>query len=225
MQSNTQQHANRYTKITLDIDALDTQIKQYEQLLIKNEGGVLHEQVDILPFFKRSAPLLSCLIPSWNSWATGPYLYRFELPLYGQMRPDLTVLNGDTIYFIEFEDALPSSIFSGKKLERDFADRYNHGFSQITDWFWRVEYMNPTDKNAWFGQFQNLKLKGILVIGRDRFIQDSNELARLQWRSNRVLVDSKAIEVVTYDTLLTSFKGYQAGILDAAAMRSQVQKT
>src|SRR5579883_1583789 len=63
----------------------------------------------------------------------------FEYPLFGDFACDLVVGDsaGRAFCFVEFEDAGPQSLFvrRGKKATREWSPRFDHGYSQINDWF------------------------------------------------------------------------------------------
>lgn len=125
---------------------------------------------------------------------------KFEFEL-GNFRADAVI--GDSVEhrfcFIEFEDALKTSIFTKSKRSYDtWSKRFEGGFSQLIDWFEHLNYMehNPLLKDT-FGS-QTIEIEGILVIGRDAFLDDQNR-CRLRWRQNHVLIDSHKIACLTFD--------------------------
>ncbi|NTW19795.1 MAG: DUF4263 domain-containing protein, partial [Nostocales cyanobacterium W4_Combined_metabat2_030] len=108
----------------------------------------------------------------------------------------------NTYCFIEFEDATKNSIFVNKKgkTTSEWSARFEHGFSQIIDWFWKIDdYKNTSLARSIFGS-ENIEFYGILVIGRDAFISPIDK-ARLNWRLNKVLVDSRKVICITFDQL------------------------
>jgi hypothetical protein len=105
--------------------------------------------------------------------------------------------------FVEFEDAGPGSLFKrqGKKATRDWSSRFDHGFSQIIDWFGKLRDVEKTDEfEARFGA-RTIDAAVTLIVGRNRYFEPG-ERRRLDWRRRSVIVDSKRIECVTYDDLL-----------------------
>ena len=78
--------------------------------------------------------------------------------------------------------------------------RFEHGFSQIIDWFWKIDDVKNTSQfRSIFGS-ENIEYQGILVIGRDEFLSEL-EKARLKWYLNRVVVDSRKVICKTFDQL------------------------
>ena len=104
--------------------------------------------------------------------------------------------------FVEFEDATATSIF--KKSARttpDWLCRFEHGFSQIIDWILWLD--NQRGTAAYMSRFglSPIQFVALLVIGRDRFLEDAPLGERLTWRSEQVVVASRKVHCVTYDRL------------------------
>src|SRR5262249_12745686 len=105
--------------------------------------------------------------------------------------------------FVEFEDAKRGSVFKKKagKATPDWGDRFEHGYSQIVDWFYKLEGMRPTpDYEARFGS-RDFRRQGLLVIGRKAHL-GLHERGRLAWRSDGMLLHGARIDCVTFDRLL-----------------------
>jgi hypothetical protein len=71
--------------------------------------------------------------------------------------------------FVEFEDARKDSVFKkqGAKATREWGARFDHGYSQIIDWFHKLDGRSPgIDLLARFGLYE-IQYEAILVIGRD----------------------------------------------------------
>ncbi len=104
---------------------------------------------------------------------------------------------------MEFEDARPNSLFvkQGEKATRAWSPRLESGYSQIIDWFYKVDVMTDTpDMEARFGK-RSIRCTGVLIIGRDQYLS-AGERLRLEWRREHVVVNSKHIVCVTYDQLV-----------------------
>jgi hypothetical protein len=93
--------------------------------------------------------------------------------------------------FVEFEDAAATSIF--KKSARatlDWSQRFEHGFSQIIDWIlWLDNQRGTAAYTSRFG-VSPIQFVALLVIGRDRFLEEAPLRERLTWRSEQVVVAS-----------------------------------
>jgi hypothetical protein len=142
----------------------------------------------------------------------------FEYPLFGDFTCDLVV--GDfvqnTYCFMEFEDASPTSLFiqRGKRATREWSPRFEHGYSQIIDWFYKLDDMRRSDDLlARFGS-RSITFSGVLVIGRNQYLKPG-ERERLAWRKANVVVASRSIECVTFDELVEKLEARLATFLDA----------
>ena len=184
----------------LDIKKCLVELEEFEKLLLNNKE--LKESKDILPFFKQRLHL-SAFIGFYV-----PQIIRFnqikhEFTFFGDFRADLAVGDSvnNTYCFIEFEDATEDSIFVEKgRSTSDWSPRFEHGFSQIIDWFWKIDdFKNTSLARSIFGS-ENIEFYGILVIGRDDFLSEIDK-TRLKWRLNKVLVDSRKVICITFDQL------------------------
>ena len=161
----------------------------------------------LLPLFKRCPNMVSLL---------GYYAFgiaevdqiAFELSVSGDFACDIVV--GDSrskaYCLIEMEDAGANSIFrrNGNKATREWSPRFEHGFSQMVDWFYRLGDMRQT--NAFESLFgRQARFEGMLLIGR-RNLLEHEEAERLLWRVDKVLVDSNKVHCVTFDELLKNME-------------------
>jgi hypothetical protein len=164
----------------------------------------LEERKQVLPFFcERSQLSLFCGILGRN--LANADLVAWEYDLFGDFACDLVV--GDSVKrafcFIEFEDAGPNSIFErrGKRALRDWSSRFEHGYSQVIDWFYKLDTMTDhPDCEVRFGK-RSIDYEGVLVLGRDHDL-GPGEAMRLQWRRRHVIVHSRGIRCLTFDELL-----------------------
>jgi hypothetical protein len=103
--------------------------------------------------------------------------------------------------FVEFENAAPNSIFSQKKKgSPDCSPRFEHGFSQLLDWFYKIDTnRHAPDFEQRFGS-RVVKIGGILVVGR-REVLGPQEQDRLQWRQQHVAINGLQISCMTFDDL------------------------
>ena len=108
--------------------------------------------------------------------------------------------------FVEFEDARPNSIFKKSKPTPEWSPRFEHGFSQIVDWFYTLSDISQTKLFRDFFGTDLADYCGLLVIGRDAFLTDAMQ-ARLRWRSQNTLIGGRPISIITFDQLLRNFRG------------------
>lgn len=127
-----------------------------------------------------------------------------EYDIFGDFTCDLALGNSQSGNFllVEFEDAKKRSLFVKKKNKAtsEWSSRLEHGYSQVIDWFWKLDDMKTsiayTDR---FGT-RRANIHGLVVVGRDQVLSD-NEKDRLLWRQKNTTVDSKQISIITFDQL------------------------
>lgn len=190
-----------FLKFNFDILICQKEMAEFKNLL--DSKPVLSERNDILPFFTKHRHLSAFLASYFTNIVKFDRL-AFEYQLFGDFACDLVVGDSDKgrYCFIEFENATDKSVFEKKaaKVTPEWGTRFEHGFSQIVDWFWKLDDMkNTTDLQSRFGR--NLdQYFGMLVVGRNTHLE-YREVARKQWRLNKVLIDSKDVFCVTFDEL------------------------
>jgi hypothetical protein len=148
---------------------------------------------------------LRALVGRYNQALASPNRLAWQYPIFGDFRADFAI--GDwarkAYTFVEFEDARPNSLFvkQGDKATRAWSSRFDGGYSQIIDWFYKLHVMTDTpDMEARLGK-RSIRYTGVLIIGRDQHFQ-AGERLRLDWRQEHVVVNSKHVVCVTYDQLL-----------------------
>jgi hypothetical protein len=195
-----------------ELDALGT--------LLHPKHKELKERQHILPFFRKHKNV-AALIGIYAPRIVEIDRLNIEYSLYGDFRADLII--GDwqrkNYCMVEFEDATKDSVFKAtNRTTTEWSDRFNHGFGQLVDWLWKVDdFRNTGQGRSIFGN-DTFSFMGVLVIGRDAFLT-TEEAARLEWRMNKVNVDSNKIVCVTFDQLasdlrdkLTIYKSMEAAI-------------
>jgi len=168
-------------------------------------GGSLDLREAVFRDFFRARRNASVLIGHYNPGIQWVDRLAHEYPLFGDFRCDLAI--GDSVTractFVELEDAGPRSLFvkHGNKATREWSPRFDHGYSQVIDWFHKLQDMtNTAAMEARFGK-RAIDYSGVLVVGRNRHM-DVGEHERMLWRRKHVIVNSKRIVCVTYDQLL-----------------------
>ncbi len=206
-----------FQPIKFSAQACEKELEAFKALLDSKHD--LSERGDILPFFK-SHLHLSAFLGSYNPKLINYDLVAHEFNLFGDFACDLVV--GDSkkkaFAFIEFEDGNSSSLFQtiGAKATPEWARRFEHGVSQLVDWFWKLDDQKQTVAfRSRFGE-NLLQCSGMLAIGR-REAMDVREAHRLVWRAEKVIIDSFKVSCVTFDDVyddlhfkLESFKALAA---------------
>src|SRR5262249_1303035 len=131
-------------------------------------------------------------------------LVAHEYNLFGDFACDLAVGDSKTkVYgFIEFEDAAKKSLFVSKPGKSSLEDspRFEHGFSQVVDWFYKLDDFAKTDEfEDRFGR-RSVEYFGLLVLGKDETISPK-EQKRLKWRENKVIINNNKVRCMTFDQL------------------------
>ena len=197
-----------FKEISIDWNSVEKELLAFENLLTEHDN--LEESSQILPFFEKS-PNLSALIGKIYF----PDLIEinrisYEYDLFGDFKADLVIgdFQNESYAFIEFEDGKFNSIFKKKKgkYQKEWSNRFEHGYSQIIDWFWKLDDLRQTvafeDK---FG-VRDIDFEGILIIGRNSSLNNILDKRRFKWRRTHTIIQSKKIHCVTYDELLEDLK-------------------
>ncbi len=197
-----------FLNINVDRTSVEIELLNFENLLTTYKE--LEESSHILPFFKQS-PNLSALIGKiYFPELININRISYEFDIFGDFKADLVI--GDTLNesfaFIEFEDGKGNSIFNKKrgKYQKEWSNRFEHGYSQIIDWFWKLEDTKFSNSfEAKFG-FRDIDFGGILIIGRNHSLIDIIDKKRFKWRRSHTIINSRKIHCVTYDELLEDLK-------------------
>lgn len=213
-----------FGRLEWDPSECQRELAKFRRLL--GSVNALRERDEILPFFQKNLHL-SAFIGIKTTEIDHYDLVAFEYDLFGDFSCDLVV--GDSrrkaYCFIEFEDASPNSIFSKKttKSSPEWASRFEHGFSQIVDWFYKLADMEKTDEfEAKFGK-RTIDYIGLLVVGRTESL-GPREASRFRWRQEKTLVNSNKIHCVTFDQLYENLKVRLEEIMRVAGLVSSRKK-
>ncbi len=195
-----------FADIVFDPAKCQRELKALGKLLASSKN--LSERDDLLPFFKKRRQL-SAFLGTFTPDIGPATQLAFEFPFLGDFAADIVLGNRDQGEYcvVELEDGRPDSIFAraGKKATREWSRRFDHGFSQLVDWFYSLDDLKKTSRFARdFGE-GHIKFFGLLLIGRNVGLSPSDR-ARLKWRSEKVLVDSHPIGCLTFDDLLLTLQ-------------------
>ncbi len=191
--------------VSFDYTLCRQQVEEFRSWLVEKDE--LSERDDVLPFFRerRHMAVLFGMSHKRIRWADR---FATEFDIFGDFASDLVVGEWDrgAYCLVEFEDATRNSIFKkqGKKATREWGRRFDHGYSQIIDWIRKLDGRSPsTDLHDRFGQYE-ISYEAVLVIGRDSHMDDG-EKQRLNWRSDKVSVNTRKVFCLTFDELLSQF--------------------
>jgi Domain of unknown function (DUF4263) len=188
-------------EIVFDPTQCRREIAAFQKLL--QSKAQLEEREDIQKFFKKRKQLSAFI----GTYATNIGLadrLAYEFPLVGDFAADIMLGNKAKGIFcaIEFEDGKPDSIFTTvpKKATTEWSRRFEHGFSQLVDWFYSLDDFKKTERFAKDFGHGHVTFLGLLILGRSAGVSASDR-NRLKWRTEKVRVDSHTIECLTLDDL------------------------
>ncbi len=189
----------KYVNVAFNFKKCKKEVNELGQLL---KTAQLSEKNDILPFFKTRNHLCAFMGTFAPDIGPAPIIAR-EFSFLGDFTADLFVGNRENRQYlaIEFEDGRDNSIF--RRVERsntDWSPRFEHGYSQLIDWFATLDDYKKTDKfHKDFGTGY-IAFSGLLIAGRNSGVSDDDR-PRLAWRADKVRVDSHVINCITFDDL------------------------
>jgi hypothetical protein len=197
-----------FEPITLDYGVLSKELNELKALL--NSQTSLKERAEIAPFFK-GRKHLSAALGLTNSGVLLPDRIATELDLFGDFACDVASGDSETNAYtlIEFEDAQQYSVLTkletGKTMKR-WAPRFEHGFSQLVDWAWRLttEGTSSAAYGRIFGQ-NSATIHLLLIGGRDADLTE-DDLDRLSWRANNMSLGSFRMSCLTFDGVLNTIR-------------------
>jgi hypothetical protein len=163
----------------------------------------LKERDEVLPFFKERRHL-SAFLGVYNYHTIKYDRVAHEYPLFGDFTCDLVA--GDWqrrgYVFVEFENGAPDSIFVKKRSKNtpEWSPRFEHGFSQIVDWFYKLDTQRQSaDFEERFGD-RVVRVSGLLIVGR-REDFGPRERDRLKWRQQHIDINGNKVHCLTFDDL------------------------
>lgn len=168
-----------------------------------------HKEIDetiLLKFFKDRPNLI--LLLGKLVLGSASY-YKDEFNIFNEFYADFAICNTEkNMYvFVEFEEAKKNSIFKQVGKTRgitrfEWSDKFEHGYSQVIDWFFRLDDFAETNKFQEHFGVNEISYTGYLVIGRQKIsIPNFGYQDRLDWRTKKVIVNGKSIICMTYDEL------------------------
>jgi len=133
----------------------------------------------------------------------------FQFPFFGDYTADAVVGSKALGEFcvVEFEDGAADSIFKRqpKRGNPEWSSRFEHGFSQLVDWFYHLDDFRGTEGFAKAFGYGRVRFAGLLVIGRQAGLDEARR-NRLRWRSEKVLSDSHSVTCTTFDELAETLR-------------------
>lgn len=191
----------KFDAVSFDAGQCKLELDEFGELLAP--GNALLEREHLKPFFEK-ARQLSAFVGTYVSDIGPANLLAYEFEIAGDFLADLIVGNRETQTFcmVEFEGAASQSIFAPtKRSTTEWSRRFEHGFSQLVDWFYALDNLKGAgDIFAKSFGYGHASFHGLLAIGRSAELSE-HDRNRLRWRGERVVVNSHPINCVTYDEL------------------------
>ena len=163
----------------------------------------LVERDEIQPFFE-SHPHLAAFLGSYDLDVGPANRLAFKYDILGDFEADLVLGNYEQRKYclVEFEDCNDKSLFvkSGQKATKEWGKRFEHGFSQLVDWFYALDDTRGTLRFAQDFGYGYVRFSGMLIIGQSAGL-DESERNRLAWRTEKVVVNSNPVYCLTFDDL------------------------
>ncbi len=177
--------------------------------LLLNTHHELEEKRDVQPFFKRHEELIPLLAELGRVSRSNVDEYEFEFDLWQDLVCDIGIgdSKSNTYCLIELEAAKRNSIFKNKpKNYPKYSDRLECGYSQIIDWFFKIDEMKNTSsiRRRFAGDYP--RVNAVLIIGRSHVLDTDLERNRFNWRRDNTLIGAKNVNCLTYDELLEYFE-------------------
>jgi hypothetical protein len=208
--------------INFDPAQFETELEAFAELLKSKKD--LSETGELQPFFERSSHLAAYMGTIFTELGPATEL-AYQYPFFGDFRADLILGNKSAKKFcvVELEDGRQDSIFKKqpKRGNPEWSSRFEHGFSQLTDWFYNLDDFKGTKGFARTFGTGHVKFFGLLVIGRSASLDEARR-NRLDWRTEKVLIDSHPITCLTFDDLHDSLRN--RFILYRAAAKLETKK-
>jgi hypothetical protein len=179
----------------------EQELKDFEALLTSKAD--LSETSDIQPFFKKSKHLTAYMGTFALNIAVATELC-FEYEFFGDFRADVLLgsKNEKEFCVVEFEDGEQDTVFKKqpKRKNPEWSARFEHAFSQLTDWFYNLhDFKNTAGFANTFGT-GHISFTGLIIMGRSAGLDDAKR-NRMKWRTERVSIDSHKISCLTFDDL------------------------
>jgi hypothetical protein len=200
--------AKDFTEVTFNHIQFKKELNKFRDLL--NSKNTLGER-EMQELFEASLHLTAYIGTTLGNIGVAKLVaYQFEI--MGDYRADFVFGNREKQFcLVELENGDADSVLErvDKKSTKEWSKRFEHGFSQIVDWFCHLDDFKKTDRfHRNFG-YGHIDFIGVLLIGRNKGL-DADDIRRLRWRTHNVIVDSHPVVCMTYDELYKELnEGYE----------------
>jgi hypothetical protein len=195
-----------FEPIALNRIQLQAELDDFEVFLTCTKS--LKERKHIAPFFKQKKHPVAALGLT-NSGIAMPDRVSTELSLFGDFTCDAA--SGDSVskafLLIEFEDATERSVLgsAGPGKVKPWSPRFEHGFSQLVDWAWRLSESHESQAFRRIFEMNDPSIHLLLIAGRDADLNDDDQ-ARIRWRANSMTIGAYRMSCLTFDGALNALR-------------------
>ncbi len=186
--------------IILDKSAISTELNAFKAILAASD--IIGESALLKHF--RANRQLSASFGSFVPKIRRDRLLAYEYDVAGVFAADIVVGDKERGHYcmIEFEAANPYAMF--KNIARktpEWGAPFLHAFGQVIDWNTRLDDLKQT--SAFRDEFghKEISFTYLIVAGRSANLGDK-EQRRLQWFSDKVVLNSQHVTCMTYDEMV-----------------------
>lgn len=164
-----------FKTIVYDAAKVRKELGEFDKLLRSRLS--LSERQDLMPFFRKRERLSAFMGTYAFDIGPGTHL-AYEFPFLGDFAADIIVGNRDQGEYlvIELEDGTPTSVFTkvkGKQT-KEWSRRFDHGYSQLIDWFSCLDDYRKTHKFIDAFGHGYVTFYGLLIVGRNAGMTDGD---------------------------------------------------
>jgi hypothetical protein len=190
-----------FKTVAFDAAKVRTDLESFGKL-VKSRPRLAEREV-LQPFFKKRVHLSAFMATYALDLGPSTHL-AYEFPFLGDFAADIIVGNREQGEYlvVELEDGAPDSVFTKVrgKSTKEWSRRFDHGYSQLIDWFSCLDDYRQTAKFIDEFGAGYIAFYGLLVAGRNQGMTEG-ERRRLRWRSKNVVVNSQPVTCITFDDL------------------------
>ena len=204
----------------LDLSTAKTDLAALDKLLADNDELEETGSGGLQEFFTLRPNLLLLMSRAFCPGLL-PAAYLHECSVVHEFRADYAVANKDRskFLFVEFENAKKDSIFSSKAITKanhsyQWSKTFEHGFSQVVDWYFRIDDYQKTSKIEEHFGAPKIDDVGILLLGRDHFLKQAGLAQRFEWRRKFTVINSQHLHCFTFDELALELRGHYDTLID-----------
>lgn len=204
----------------LNLRQLGYDIVAFETLLDENEHLEETGEHGLQQFFNSRPNLLLLMSGALVEGIVGS-AYLTGCSILQEFYADYAIADrsGSKFLFVEFEHAKQNSIFTTKTRSKSshsyqWSRTFEHGFSQIVDWYFRLDDYHRTSKIEEHFGMPKIEYVGALILGRDHFLKQAGLMQRFEWRRRHTVINSRSLRCFTFDELARELREHYVTMMD-----------